>query len=145
MGGLFGILNNSSGALQAFQRSLEVTQNNVSNANTPGYARQWQPLESLSFNPARGLLGGVTAATVQSTRDEYAEQGVRTQQELRGNFSAQAQALSAIEPVFDVSGTSGIDGALNDLFTSFSSWASSPGIVPSLTWPSSTLKLLDYT
>ena len=126
MGGLFGILGNSASALAAFQRALNVSQNNVGNASTPGYARQTQPLEALAFNPAVGLTGGVRAGQLQSTRSEYAEQGVRTQQELLGSFSAQSQALSAIEPIFDVSGQSGIDGALSQLFTSFSAWSAAP-------------------
>src|SRR5579872_1927661 len=126
MGGLFSVLQNGAGALAAFQRALDVTQNNVSNANTPGYARQVQPLEALAFDPAAGLTGGVEAGPLQSTRSEYAEQAVRTQLELLGNFSAQAQSLSSIQSVFDVTGNSGIDGALNKLFQSFSAWSAAP-------------------
>jgi flagellar hook-associated protein 1 FlgK len=126
MGGLFGALNNSVSALQALQRALDVTQNNVSNASTPGYARQIQPLEASAFDPPKGLLGGVQAGAVQSTRSEYSEQAVRSQTSLLGNFSAQAQALSGVEPLFDVSGKSGIDGALNNLFQSFSAWSAAP-------------------
>ena len=127
MGGLFGALHNSANALQALQRALEVTQNNVSNASTPGYARQTQPLEAMAFNPAQGLTGGVLAGAMQSTRSQYAEQAVRNQVALLGNFTAQSQALSAVEPLFDVSGKSGIDGALNNLFQSFSAWSAAPG------------------
>ena len=37
MSDLFGI---SVGALQAFQSALNVTSNNIANANTPGYAKE---------------------------------------------------------------------------------------------------------
>ena len=38
--GLFGTIQQSSGALQAAQIGLQVVGNNIANANTPGYIRQ---------------------------------------------------------------------------------------------------------
>jgi flagellar hook-associated protein 1 len=126
MGGLFASLNAGAEALRAFQRSLEVTQNNVSNASTPGYAKQTPALESLPFQPSAGLVGGVRAGDPQSTRDEYLEVAVRYQAALLGNYQAQSGVLSAVEPVFDVSGQGGVFGALNNLFQSFSAWSANP-------------------
>ena len=74
MGSLFGILNSSANSLAAFQRSLEVAQNNVSNASTAGYAKQVPTLNALPFDPQNGLLGGVQSGNPQSTRDEFLEQ-----------------------------------------------------------------------
>ena len=37
MSDVFGI---SVGALQAFQSAIDVTSNNIANANTPGYAKE---------------------------------------------------------------------------------------------------------
>jgi flagellar hook-associated protein 1 FlgK len=126
MGSLFANLNISANALAAFQRSLEVAQNNVSNASTAGYARQLPTLTALPFQVQSGLLGGVLPGLPQSTRDEFLEQGVRYQTGLLGNFQAQAQSLSGVEPIFDVTGQSGILAALNNLFQSFSNWSASP-------------------
>jgi len=50
MGSLFGNLNASANALAAFQRSLSVAQNNVSNASTAGYAKQLPTLDALPFD-----------------------------------------------------------------------------------------------
>ena len=61
MGGLFGALANSLSAIEAFQNALDVTQNNVSNATTPGYANQIATFEAQSFDPQGGLDGGGTA------------------------------------------------------------------------------------
>jgi flagellar hook-associated protein 1 FlgK len=126
MGGLFANLNTSSTALAAFERSLEVAQNNVTNASTAGFARQAPTLNAMPFQPQTGLLGGVQAGDPLSTRDEYLEQAVRYQDSVLSNFQAQAQALGAVEPIFDVTGQTGIVAALNSMFQSFSAWSASP-------------------
>jgi len=124
--GLFTTLNIGAEALNAYSQALTVAQNNVSNASTPGYATQLPTLEASPLQLDVGLPGGVTAGDPQSTRNEYLEQAVRTQAELNGGYTAQSQVLSSIEPVFDVTGQSGIDGALNNLFQSFSAWSANP-------------------
>jgi flagellar hook-associated protein 1 FlgK len=127
MGTLFGILNSSLDAIEAFQTGLNISQNNVSNANTPGYAAQKLTLDALPFVPSGGLTGGVAAGAPQSTQDDYANQAVRTQLSSQGNYSAQSTALSSIQGLFDVSGQTGVVGDLNNLFQSFSAWAATPG------------------
>jgi flagellar hook-associated protein 1 FlgK len=127
MGGIFNSLNNSLQALRAFQTALEVSQNNVSNASTPGYARQVSTFTAGKFEPSQGLFGGVTANAPQSTDNRYADQAVRSEFEAQGNFTAQASSLQPIQGLFDVTGGTGIVGALNQLFQSFSAWAAQPG------------------
>src|ERR1041385_5604674 len=106
--GLFANLTTSVTALSAFERSLEVAQNNVSNASTAGYAKQVATLNAQPFHLTTGLLGGVQAGLPQSTRDEYLEQAVRYQTGLLSNFQSPAQSLGAIQPIFDVTGQTGI-------------------------------------
>lgn len=126
MGTLFTTLNTGAGALHALDQALQISQNNVTNASTPGFAAQSPSLQSLPFQPSQGLPGGVRAGDAQSARNEYLEQAVRTQAELQGDFAAQSQALTSIEAVFSISGQSGIGSALNNLFQSFSSWSATP-------------------
>ncbi len=126
MGSLFGILDNSLEAIEAFQSALNVSQNNVSNASTPGYAAQIATFEAQPFDPSEGLTGGVEAGPTQSSQNEYANQAVQSQLSQQGNYSAQSTALSSIQGLFDVSGQTGVVGDLNNLFTSFSAWAASP-------------------
>src|SRR5579862_9000845 len=121
MSGLFSTLNSGLSALTAFDQALQVSQNNVSNASTPGYAKQVATLEALPFQPANGLTGGVDAGNPASARDEYLEQAVRSQNESLGSFTAQSQALSSIESIFSISDQSGLSGALSNLSQSFSS------------------------
>jgi flagellar hook-associated protein 1 FlgK len=126
MGSLFGILNNNLDAIEAFQTALNISQNNVSNASTPGYARQVANLESLPFDPSSGLTGGVRAGTTKSTQDEYVNQAVNSQVSQQGNYTAQSTALASIQGLFDVSGQTGVVGELNNLFQSFSAWSEDP-------------------
>jgi len=126
MGGLFGALANSLSAIEAFQNALDVTQNNVSNASTPGYASQIATFEAQSFDPQGGLDGCVNSGPTQSTDNHYADQAVRTSYSLQGNAEAQSNALSSIQGLFDVTGQTGVIGALNNLFQSFSAWATTP-------------------
>src|SRR5580698_858609 len=100
MGGLFGSLNSSLQALQAFETALDVSQNNVSNSSTPGYARQTVQLEAAPFDLTGGEFGGVKAGQVQSTDNPYADQAVRDQLSQQGNYTAQNSALGTIQTLF---------------------------------------------
>ena len=53
MSNILASLNVTAGALNAFDLALETTQNNVANAQTPGYAKQTQTLDSVAFNLIR--------------------------------------------------------------------------------------------
>jgi len=126
MANILATLGSSAGALQAIDQLLQVTQNNVANASTPGYAKQSLVLEAMPFDLATGASGGVRAGQVESSRDQYAEQAVRSQTTLLGNAQQNISSLTSLQSLFDVSGQSGIPYALNNLFQSFSAWAQSP-------------------
>jgi flagellar hook-associated protein 1 FlgK len=126
MGNLFTSLLNAANAMSVYNRQLATIQNNVTNANTPGYARQVQNVEAMPFQLDQGLPGGVKAGDIQSTRSEYAEQSVRRQTSLLGAAEQKAADLAQIEPLFDLSDNSGIAGSLNLLFQSFSQLSINP-------------------
>jgi flagellar hook-associated protein 1 FlgK len=116
----------SAGALQAYDQVLQVTQNNVANASTPGFVKHRQSILALPFDPAGGLIGGLRAGEVLSARSAYADQAVRSQIFLEGQAERDVGSLTALESIFDISGESGIPSALNRLFQSFSAWGQSP-------------------
>ncbi len=125
MGNLFAALNSAGDALRAFERAVDVTQNNVTNANSPGYVKQVPLLQSRAFQPANGLSGGVVELT-QNSRNEFAETAVQHQVSLLGEFSQLQTSLGPLQSVLDVSANSAIPSALNQLFQSFSSWSTQP-------------------
>jgi flagellar hook-associated protein 1 FlgK len=126
MSNLLSSLLTSSQALQVFSRSLEVSQNNIANASTPGYAKQTASLTAMPFNPDAGLPGGVRSGPVISSRNRYAEEGVRRQVSNSGDCEQRKVDLASIESAFDVTGESGIPAALNQLLSQFSAWSLAP-------------------
>jgi flagellar hook-associated protein 1 len=126
MPGLLGALQSAGNALTAYQQALNVVQNNITNANTPGYATQAANLVAQPFDVAGGLAGGVAAQGLLSARDEYAEDEVRRQLQSLGVYQTQAQATGTLAANFDATGNTGIPAELNQLFSSFSSWAVNP-------------------
>ena len=72
MGNLMTSLLNSVNALKVYQGALSVVQNNVTNANTPGYAKQRASMEAMPFDLAIGLPGGVTLGPTESSRNGFA-------------------------------------------------------------------------
>lgn len=123
---LLATLGVAADTLGAYSQALQVTENNVTNASTPGYAEQTQTLLAAPFDPADGDAGGVAIGPVISARDEFAEQAVRNQNVLLGAASQNVSSLTSLQTVFDVSGDTGIPYALNNLLQSFSAWAQSP-------------------
>ncbi len=126
MSSLFAALQTSANALGVFEQAIATVQNNTTNASTPGYVTQSVNLESRPFQPGNNLLGGVSAGPTLDSRSQFAEQGVWAQSELLGASTQKASSLSQIESQFDVSGTSGIPGALSTLTSAFSAWSNNP-------------------
>ena len=126
MGNLLTNLLNSAGALSTYSRAFDVIQNNITNANTPGYAEQDQSLQAASFDPSQGVGGGVIAGPLIDSRSEYLEQDVRNQQQLLGNAQQRASDLGQVQPLFSLTGTSGISNDLNNFFNSFSDLSVNP-------------------
>ena len=72
---------------------------------------------------SEGGTGGVVATPVADTRDSYAETAVQQQLSGLGTWEQQVETLSPIQTAFDMTGQSGIPGALSQMFQSFASWS----------------------
>ena len=126
MSNLFASLTTISNGMKAFERSLDISQNNVSNASTAGYARQTANLQSLPFDSLGGLMGGVQAGVARTTRDNYAERAVQRQVSTYGEFEQRSQVLTSLNQILALDGGSSIPGSLNALVASFSAWSAAP-------------------
>ena len=126
MSSLFAALGTATNALDVLEKAIGVVQNNVANANTPGYVTQTPTFIARPFDPAGNVWGGVESGAVQSARNTYAERAVWSANQHAGSATQQATSLGALQSVFDVSGTSGIPGALSQLSAAFSSWSANP-------------------
>ena len=68
---LNGITASALSALQTSQAALNVVSNNVSNINTPGYARQ---VVNETTSTSNGQLAGVDIASIQRVADQFLNQ-----------------------------------------------------------------------
>ena len=119
-------VNQFISALDAFQYALSVTQNNIGNASTPGYAKQEAVLQADPFDPAGGLSGGVSNGQMVDSRDLLAERDVWQQSAAQGDAAAQNEALSEVQNALPTSSGSGIPAALTTFFNDASAWNASP-------------------
>src|SRR4051794_12170206 len=119
MSSLFGTLQNAADTLSVFDKAIGVVQSNVSNSSTPGYAAQKVALVDT-------VLGGVASGPIGDSRSYAAEQSVWNQNAPLGAATAQASNLASIQSQFDITGQSGIPAALSALYSSFSSFSTSP-------------------
>ncbi len=117
--------------MQVFQQGFNVIENNVTNANTPGYSAQRQTLVAAPFEQGTGLLGGLRAGPVTSADSPFLDRAVRNQTQQLGSARQQASDLSQIQPLFDTSGQALVPGALNAFFNSFSQLSVNPNDQPS--------------
>jgi flagellar hook-associated protein 1 FlgK len=121
MAGLFDSLSMAARSLQAQQFGLNVTGQNISNVNTPGYTRR--VVDFADVPPPAG--GGVEVQGVRAIRDSLLEGRLLKQVPLGAYDAAVADALAVIETSLGATGTS-IDGGLDRLFSAFADLAESP-------------------
>jgi flagellar hook-associated protein 1 len=134
MGTLTALLNLSQTALQASQAAIDITSNNVANANTPGYADQvavWRENDSISLS-ARASAGEGSSVSALSQRDAVLNQRIHQQTQLESSSSAESAALNDLQSIFGItaSTTSAVSTTLgtdvNSFFGSLSSLQASP-------------------
>ena len=127
MGGLNSALSIATGALAAQEAGIETVNNNIANANTPGYNREIVNLSS-SVTVQSGAIAigtGVAVSSIASVRDQLLSLRVQQQGSAQAAASAQSQVLSAVEPYFAGAGGS-IGTDLSAFFTSLSALSSVP-------------------
>ncbi|MEE1071528.1 MAG: flagellar hook-associated protein FlgK, partial [Cellulosilyticum sp.] len=122
-------LNIAMSGLFAAQRGLQVTSNNISNANTTGYSRQ--VLEQKASKPLSGLSVGMTGTGVITTgvnrvRDSYIDQKLWTQNPVLGEHNMKVTQSSMIETAFGEPSESGFTKAFDGVFSSMSDLSNNP-------------------
>ena len=125
----------SQQALMADQTALNVTANNVSNQNTPGYTREvvnWQPVDAVTLNGSTYYVMGDSGPSAISQRDRVLEQQVQQQTQVVSQSSALESALQDIQNVFGLSSTSAsasstvLGSAMNSYFGALSQLSANP-------------------
>jgi flagellar hook-associated protein 1 FlgK len=127
MSGLNTSLSIAVSSLQEDSTAIEVTNNNIANANTAGYSRQTVLLgESAPIEQDGALVGtGATLEGVQSIRDQLLTLRIQQQTQQQGSANAQASGLASIQPLF-ASSTSDLQSQLSSFFSSLSTLSAAP-------------------
>jgi flagellar hook-associated protein 1 FlgK len=126
MGSLFSSLSIAVGALLSEQGALNVTSNNVSNINTPGYARQRAVFEEGIPLLQQPLVfgSGVVFEQPQSVRDNILELRLHEETQQQGQFDAEVQQLQQAQTSF--TGTNDVGTQLTNFFNSLNQLSADP-------------------
>lgn len=132
MGGLSGALGIATNALIADQGALEVSANNIANANTPGYTRERANLvEQAPVQIGSLLYGqGVVLQNIQSIRDPVLELRIQQETSTQGQLTAFTSGMNQVQSLFNETQGVGLQGVLSSFFNSFQSLSTSPASVP---------------
>ena len=120
MGNLNGILSLASQALLADQGALQVTSNNIANANTPGYSREVPVFEEAPPTDEAGVEygEGMTLAQVNGIRDEVVELGLQQSLQQQGQINSNLQSLTQVQSLFNEAQGAGLQAPLSQFFNS---------------------------
>jgi flagellar hook-associated protein 1 FlgK len=139
--GLNGSLLLGAQSLNAQQLAISTIGNNISNINTPGYARERANLVNTETNTGTGEIGsGVTVANIESVRSSILDNLVQQSLGNQGYANDQATLTSTVQSSLgedfgatassgssSTSTTSGpIQGALTSFFAALQNLASTP-------------------
>ncbi len=125
-------------ALQTEQTLLDVANQNIANANTPGYSRQDAvvsttapyPIPVFQQSGQPGQLGtGVQITEIQRSRDAFADYQYRNQAASQANWDAQNTGLQQIEAVVNEPSTSSLSTQMTAYWQAWQEVANSPSDV----------------
>ena len=125
---LNSILSVAASALSAQETAIQVTDNNIANAETPGYTRETVALTATAPTQSAGgeeLGTGVDASSIQSIRASLLTLGIQQQTSGQASAAAQENALTDVQSLFPDSGSS-IGTAISTFFTSLSALSDDP-------------------
>ena len=133
MGG-FSTMNTAISGLMASQRALDITGQNVVNANTPGYSRQRVQVSSVAGAPAsnfhtgssQAVLGGVKIDTIERVRDVFLENTRVAAGASLEAIKAQTTALEGAEQLLSEPGDGGLQSVIDDFYNSWHDLAQKP-------------------
>ena len=129
----FSGLNTAGTALWAAQRAMDVTGQNVANANTDGYSRQRVDLQSVAAGavPAMWSTGqqvgqGVNADQVTRIRDAFLQVQAQGSHSSVASLTVQDGTLTAVQQAFQEPGSNGIQAQLSSFWAGFGDIANHP-------------------
>lgn len=125
----FGGLSIAASGLNAARAALEVTGQNVANANTAGYTRQrvdqvtLAPTTPAIFSTASSFGDGVSVTGVSRVNDSVVDARVRSTAGASAYWSTTSDAVSSVETALNEPSTSGLSQVMTDFFNAWGAMA----------------------
>ena len=120
MSTISGIINSTLSALDTYTYAIDVTNTNISNAETDGYSRQTAVITT-------GTGGsGVNVAEVKRIYDSFLTSRVRSETQDLGKWDAEDTTLASVEEVFTSTSSYGLSSAMDNFWSSLQDVVSDP-------------------
>jgi flagellar hook-associated protein 1 len=128
VGGLSATLGIASNALEADDGALEVTSNNIANANTPGYTREVPVLtETTPVQVGNIAYGqGVTLENIQNISDPVLQLSIQQETSTQGQLTSFTNAMNQVQSLFNETQGVGLQTSLSQFFDSLQSLSTDP-------------------
>ncbi len=128
MSGILGLMDIAKRALAAEQLGVEVTSNNISNVNTPGYSRQIVTYETSTPIPSPwGPLGyGVTVQGINRAFDPYVAARLDANTSQLAEQKSTKSALDQVASLFNETDDSGMSTLISNFWESWHALADNP-------------------
>ncbi|HYY11696.1 MAG TPA: flagellar hook-associated protein FlgK [Kineosporiaceae bacterium] len=122
----FSSLNTAVTGLAAAQRAMDVTGQNIVNANTPGYARQRVQLAetatattSTLFTGSKQGVGGVTVDGVARMKDAFVEAARAAAGARQAALTSRSAALTGAQQLLAEPGLTGLQATMDDFYAAW--------------------------
>jgi len=130
----FSGLNTALTALHAQRRGLEVTGQNIANANTEGYTRQRMDMQAVAGTPVpaiystwNGAGAGVSVSDINRLRDGFLESRGRAEHANGANLAEQQNVYVRIETIFAEPSDTALQSQFADFWSGWADVANQPG------------------
>jgi len=126
--GLFGVLNIGTRALFASQLAMDVSGQNISNADVEGYSRKRLNLNpDYRYDSMFGQMGmGVEVVNIERMRNQFIDSQIQKQNQEVGNFEEVDYTMESIENILNEPGDTGLLNYLDQFFDSWQNLANNP-------------------
>ena len=126
------LLDIGSTGLNAQQLALDVTSDNITNVNTPGYSRQTPQLQTLPSTTVNGISigGGVQVATITRSYDSFLQSQMVSTNAADAQATTTNSTLQMVQTQFNDLTTAGISTSLQGFFSAWQDLSANPSGVP---------------
>lgn len=133
--GLFSVLGIGTRGLMASQLGMDITGQNIANADVEGYSRKRLNMASdYRYDGTYGQVGfGVDVINIERMRDEFIDQQIRGQNKELGYYEEIDHTLEAVENIFSEPGDTGIMHFIDQFFDSWENLANNPADIAART------------